>query len=127
MCHRRRPLGLCRSEGVCGRLYALGMSSGASGYVLSQREARKAVFNSVDSRSMIEDQDSSEGEESRLRVSGGGLTEGLPHSLGGEVHPPLSMTKLDVSGISRIRSRSVQVKKLASLADKNSRKKFLTL
>ena len=69
------------------------------------------MHNSVDSRSMIEDEDSGEGEEPRLRVSKGPLNEGLPHSMAREVHPFLPMVKFDVSGISRIRSRSAQVKK----------------
>jgi hypothetical protein len=60
---------------------------------------------------MTEDEDSGEGEELRLRVSKGPLKEGLPHSLAGEVHPFLPMVKFDVSGISRTRSRSAQVKK----------------
>lgn len=85
------------------------------------------MFNSVDSRSIIEDEDSGKGEEARLRVSEEAPTESLPHSLAGEVHPPLLMKKLEVSGISRIRSRSVQVKKLASVAVKNALKSFLTL
>ena len=86
------------------------MSSGASGR--SQGRARKAVLNSVDSRSILEDGGSTEGEESRLRVSDEAL-EGLLQSPAGEVAPPLTMEKLDVSGISRIRSRSGQVKELA--------------
>ena len=60
---------------------------------------------------MIEDEDSGEGEEVRLRASKGPLKKGLPHSLAGEVHHFLPMVKFDVSGISRIRSRSAQVKK----------------
>jgi len=85
------------------------MSSGASG--CSQGEARKAVLNSVDSRSIVKEEGSIEGEEARLRVSEEGR-EGLLQSPAGEVGPPLTMAKLDVSGISRIRSRSGQVKKL---------------
>ena len=86
------------------------------------------MHNSVDSRSMIEDEDSGEREEARLRVSEGAMKEGLPHSLAREVSKTLPMVKFEVSGISRIRSRSVQVKRLVLLAvKKNELKRFLTL